>query len=139
VIHVQNTCFWFHFTTWYIAVTWDEQPRPDIRTYSFFVLKTPELKWRAILTINDIFFKSLCVLTIDLHLHLLYRKCIIQFALKAPPIICMSRREMDDVCLSCRTPSSFDVSTLSGSTEFCVWATGMPVTFVSKLDILLTL
>jgi hypothetical protein len=52
--------------------------------------------WRAILTISDIFFKSLCVLTIDLHLHLLYRKCTIQFALKAPPIICMSRREMDD-------------------------------------------
>ena len=35
-------------------------------------------------------------MTIDLHLHLLYCKCTLHFALKAPPIICMSRREMDD-------------------------------------------
>ena len=32
----------------------------------------------------------MCVLTIDLHLHLLYCKCTLHFALKAPHIICMS-------------------------------------------------
>ena len=36
------------------------------------------------------------MLTIDLHLHLGYCKCTLHFALKTPPIICMSRREMDD-------------------------------------------
>jgi hypothetical protein len=37
----------------------------------------------------------LCVFTIGLHLHLLYCKCTLHFALKVPPIICMSKREMD--------------------------------------------
>ena len=36
------------------------------------------------------------MLTIDLHLHLLYCKRTLHFALKALPTICMSRREIDD-------------------------------------------
>jgi hypothetical protein len=68
----------------------------------FFQFKS--IKWRTFLTISDNFFKSLCVLTIDLHLHLLYCKCTLHFALKAPPIICMSRREMDDEVLPWSSP-----------------------------------
>ena len=68
----------------------------NLKTGHHFGALWTESKWHTFLTISDIFFKTLCVLTIDLHLHLLYRKCTIQFALKAPPIICMSRREMND-------------------------------------------
>jgi hypothetical protein len=46
----------------------------------------------------------LFLLTIDLHLHLLYCKCTLHVALKAPPIICMSRREMDDEGLPWSSP-----------------------------------
>jgi hypothetical protein len=35
-------------------------------------------------------------------------------------IKCSVSSNVTTLCLSCRTPSSFDVSTLSGSTEFCV-------------------
>jgi hypothetical protein len=35
-------------------------------------------------------------------------------------IKCSVPSNVTTLCLSCRTPSSFDVSTLSGSTEFCV-------------------
>ena len=54
--------------------------------------------------ISDNFFKGLCVLTIDLHLHLLYCKCTLHFALKAPPIMCMSRPEMDEEGLPWNSP-----------------------------------
>jgi hypothetical protein len=40
LIHSVNITYHSISQIWYIAVTWDEQPRPDIRIYSSFVLIT---------------------------------------------------------------------------------------------------
>ena len=61
-----------------------------------------ESKWRTFLTIRDnLFLKFVCV---DNRSALTLALCTLHFALKAPHIMCMSRREMDDEGLSWSSP-----------------------------------